>query len=71
MKWNDIVETIVGVFSQSFQELRTLICGIMPTKRSVNFRRRKMTGFINYFLFFLLAWISAIAIRVYFDDRGE
>lgn len=30
-----------------------------------------MISFINYFLFFLLAWISAIAIRVYFDDRGE
>lgn len=30
-----------------------------------------MTGFINYFLFFLLTWISAMVIRVYFDDRGE
>nr|DAO79584.1 MAG TPA: hypothetical protein [Caudoviricetes sp.] len=30
-----------------------------------------MTGFINYFLFFLLTWISAMAIRAYFDDRGE
>ena len=31
----------------------------------------KMVGFINYFLFCLLVCISAIVIRIYFDDRDE
>lgn len=30
-----------------------------------------MVGFINYFLFCLLVCISAMVIRMYFDDRDE
>ena len=30
-----------------------------------------MNSFINYFVFFLFTWLCAIAVRAYFDNRGE
>lgn len=36
-----------------------------------NDKEKNTIGFVHYFLFFLLIWLCAIAVRAYFDDRGE